>query len=176
MRHSRWHKNIRLRPEYYRGPRWHFVTICASERSRPFASKQTAEWLIRVLRQESSRNLFAIQAYCLMPDHLHLLLNGVSLNANLLQFIARFKQVTSHRFWLRYKTDLWQTSFYDHILRDEDAPAQVAWYIWLNPVRGGLVKFPAAYPFSGPFASELRVCAPPESAWEPPQAHGKHGA
>jgi len=44
---------------------------------------------------------------------------------------------------------LWQPSFYDHVLRnDEDLPA-VARYILNNPVRKGLVDHYTEYVFSG---------------------------
>ena len=151
------HKSIRLSPEHYIGCRWYFVTICSPRPSRPFQSKPDAEWLLRLLHQESDAHSFAVPAYCLMPNHLHLLLHGISLTANLLCFVDNFKHKSSQRYWQRHKTQLWQISFYDHILRDEDAPKKVAWYIWLNPVRAGLVGKPAEYPYSGPFSSELRA-------------------
>ena len=60
-------------------------------------------------------------------------------------------------------------SFYDHILRDKDAPADVAWYIWLNPVRAGLVKKAEEYPYSGPFVRDWDAGEAPEKAWAPPR-------
>jgi putative transposase len=80
-----------------------------------------------------------------------------------------FKQRTSHGFWVRNKKELWQVSFYDHILRDEDAPADVAWYICLNPVRAGLVKKVEDYPYSGPFVRDCVVGKAPEKSWAPPR-------
>lgn len=157
MDSSFWHKSIRLSPEHYIGCRWYFVTICSPRPSRPFRSKPDAEWLLRLLHKESATHSFAIPAYCLMPDHLHLLVHGLSLRANLLQFIENFKHKSSQRYWFRQKKQLWQISFYDHILRKEDAPIEVASHIWLNPVRAGLVSKPTEYPHSGPFSSELRA-------------------
>lgn len=154
---SLWHKSIRLPAEHYVGCRWYFVTICSPRPSRPFQSKPDAEWLLRLLRHESAAHSFAVPAYCLMPDHLHLVLHGLSLKANLLQFVENFKHRSSRRYWQRHKARLWQISFYDHILRDEDAPSEVASYIWMNPVRAGLVREPVEYPFSGPFSSEFRA-------------------
>ena len=48
---------------------------------------------------------------------------------------------------------LWQISYYDHVLRVEEAiePIEpIALYIWNNPVRGGLVSHRIDYPHSGP--------------------------
>ena len=44
----------------------------------------------------------------------------------------------------------WQISYYDHILRREEALIDVAKYIWMNPVTAGLASSPELYPWSGP--------------------------
>ena len=166
-----WHRDIRLPPENYLGCRWYFVTICTHQRRTYFRLKSDAEWLLRLLKDESAKNSFQVRAYCLMPDHLHLLLQGISLNADLMQFIAIFKQRTTHNFWTRKRKLLWQLSFYDHILRSSDAPADVAWYIWMNPVRAGLALRTEDYPFCGPFVREWAAPALGKE-WAPPLCRG----
>jgi putative transposase len=142
---------------------------------RYFEGKTLCDWVLRVLKEESTRHFFFVRAFCLMPDHLHLLLQGSSLNANLFKFMNGFKQRTSYGFWWRNKTPLWQVSFYDHILRDGDAPADVAWYIWMNPVRAGLVGKAGDYPYSGPFMRDWDAGEPPEKAWAPPRDRKQRG-
>ena len=44
---------------------------------------------------------------------------------------------------------LWQKGYYERVLRDEDASAEIIRYILANPVRSGLVAEPAEYPFWG---------------------------
>ena len=44
----------------------------------------------------------------------------------------------------------WQRSYYDHILRREEAIQDVEHYIWGNPVQAGMVENVLAYPYSGP--------------------------
>jgi putative transposase len=173
MDSSFWHKDIRLAPGNYVGCRWYFVTICTFARRSYFRSQALADWLLRVLQRESAGSLFFVRAYCLMPNHLHLLLQGNSLNAELLPFIENFKHKTSHRFWLRNQKTLWQISFYDHILRNEDAPGDVAWYIWLNPVRAGLAKRTGEYRYAGPFFKGWDVPLLSDKAWRPPKAGSK---
>ena len=163
-----WHRPIRLPPESYVGCRWYFVTICTYRRQRFFQEKPAALWLLRVLDVEAPKCCFGVRAFCLMPDHLHLLLQGTSPDADLLEFIGIFKEISSHRFWMRNREKLWQVSFYDHILRPKDAPADVAWYIWLNPVRAGLVKKTEDYPFSGPFVKGWDAGTEPKTEWRPP--------
>jgi REP element-mobilizing transposase RayT len=167
-----WHRPIRLREESYLGGRWYFVTICAFERRGYFRERSTAEWSLRILREECQRDLFLARAYCLMPDHLHLLVQGVSPNANLLRFVESFKARTTYRFWMRRRETLWQVSFYDHILRDEDVPGDVAWYIWMNPVRAELVKSAEEYAFSGPFVKDWDTGSGSGNGWRPPNSGG----
>ena len=169
MDQARQHKDIRLSPENYLGCRWYFVTVCTYDRVKYFRGKAFCDWVLRVLKEESAKQFFLVRAFCLMPDHLHLLLQGGSLHADLLKFINGFKQRTSYGFWARRKETLWQVSFYDHILRDKDAPSGVAWYIWLNPVRAGLAKKAEDYLYSGPFARNWDAGEAPEKVWAPPK-------
>jgi hypothetical protein len=62
---------------------------------------------------------------------------------------------------------LWQKKFYDHILRAEDSPSAVSWYIWMNPVRKGFCSQPVAYPFSGSFTKPWREMIQPSEMWVP---------
>jgi len=84
-----------------------------------------------------------------MPDHLHILAEGATQQSNLIEFIDGFKQSTGFAYRQKYREVLWQSRFYDHILRLGEAMHDVAWYIWLNPVRQGLCRSPYEYPFSG---------------------------
>ena len=91
MTETHQHRNIRLCPENYLGCRWYFVTVCAHERVNYFRAKSLSNWVLRVLKEESSKHFFFVRAFCLMPDHLHLLLQGSSLNADLLKFMNGFR-------------------------------------------------------------------------------------
>jgi REP element-mobilizing transposase RayT len=67
------HQNIRLRSANYVGQRWHFVTICCEQRHPVFSSDDRAAWLIGILERAAVSAGFGIHAYCVMPDHLHVL-------------------------------------------------------------------------------------------------------
>jgi len=55
-----------------------------------------------------------------MPDHVHLLLEGVSEAANLAEAIRAWKQRTRYDWKRRHGTPLWQEGFHDRVLRAED--------------------------------------------------------
>ncbi len=105
---------------------------------------------IETLRAYSEKHGLAVLAYCFMPDHLHLLVEGDS-ESDLPQFIKDFKQRTGYAYRRSNSGLLWQKSYYDHILRAEEDMRQVARYIIANPVRAALVTAASDYPYSGSF-------------------------
>jgi len=91
---------------------------------------------------------FRLLAYCFMPDHLHLLVQG-SEGSNLAQLVKTFKQASSYDYKRRAGRPWWQRSYHDHVLRGSDELQPTIEYILENPIRAGLVDNPGAYPFSG---------------------------
>src|SRR5687768_15768070 len=87
-------------------------------------------------------------AWVLMPDHFHGLLQ-IGDDTTLSQAMRLFKgRVASSANPLMGRTgQLWQHGFHDHALRREDDLQNIARYIVLNPVRAGLVRRAADYPF-----------------------------
>jgi putative transposase len=144
-------KDIRLNAEYYLGRRLYFVTLCFHDRRRFGQNPRIAQWLIEELRKHAANCFFLIHAYCVMPDHVHILVGGASETSSMLTFVVSFKQHTSAEFAQRAHRVLWQFKYYDHILRGRDSADRVAWYIWSNPVRKGLCAKPTEYPFLGSF-------------------------
>ena len=139
----------RLSTFSYQGPYAYMVTLNTHRRARSFRRKD----LVLLCQEEpvkaAERHRFVILAYCFMPDHLHLLLQGTQ-ESRLIPFVQRFKQTTGYRFKQRTGRMLWQRSFYDHVLRGEEDIGDVAEYIWSNPVRADLVVNRDDYPHWGP--------------------------
>ncbi len=163
-------KSIRLGPDRYRGKRYYFVTLCFDNRRRFGANKRVAPWLVERLQHHAIQQNFAIQAYCVMPDHMHVLTQGTQDGSDLFKFINAFKQDTGFHFKARTKRKLWQTKYFDHILRTEDTVVQVSWYIWTNPVRKGLCERAQDFEFSGSFTvdGKEQLQSEAKSQWTPP--------
>jgi putative transposase len=167
------HKNIRLAHENYVGKGWFFITLCCANRRKLFITSKFCNWFLNILRRDAASHLFGIHAYCLMPDHVHLLLEGLDPASDLLQFIQAVKTKTSTPFRKKVGTPLWQKKFYDHILRRDDSPDAIAWYIWLNPVRAGLCPSPEQYPFLGSLNGAWPRTPEPVVQWSPPWQKNK---
>jgi len=162
-------KNIRFPAENYRGRRFYFVTACF-DRRHPFGAEPgMARWLVERLRQEAATKRFLVHAYCVMPDHVHVLAEGTDEKTDLLDFMRSFKQKTGFEFARAKNHRLWQSKFYDHVLRGDENPEAVAWYIWLNPVRKGMCRAPQEFAHSGTFTEEgMRILgSQPKQGWVP---------
>jgi putative transposase len=102
-----------------------------------------------------------------MPDHFHALVEGLAPESDLLLFVQNFKQASSQDYSNGEGIPLWQKKFYDHILRANDSPEAVSWYIWMNPVRKGLCSQPIQYPYSGSFTERWERKLLPKEIWVP---------
>jgi len=161
-------KSIRLSPRNYHGCGCYFVTICCAHRLPLLLDASLFQKLITLLRAEADAAGFSVLAYCFMPDHLHLLVESRQQSCDLPRFVKSFKQKAGYAYRQRTGRQLWQSFFYDHILRREESSGLVAWYIWLNPVRVGICRAPQEYPFSGSFTLNWLFLVAPTRAWTPP--------
>ena len=141
-------KNIRLQSSaYYNDAQIFSLTICTWRRLPLFKNVAYAAVLIDTLHAGLFAEKSKRYAYCLMPDHLHLLMSpdGVCL----IDLINRWKSFTAN---LIRKEGLlskcWQRSFYDHALRKDEEIRTTAEYIVHNPVRAGLVNHWREYAYS----------------------------
>ncbi len=100
--------------------------------------------------QSAARCDFAVPAYCFMPHHVHLLVQGRAECSDLREF-ARLAKQTSAFAYARANggARLWQPSYYDRALRDDESSLWVMAYILRNPVAAGLVQRWDEYPFIG---------------------------
>jgi REP element-mobilizing transposase RayT len=133
----------------YRGPYRYFLTFCTFQRRPTFRDADAAAGVMAQFRLTARELAFAILAYCLMPDHAHLLVEGTTEAADLRRFVKRAKQRTGQVHWRQAAAPLWQEGYYDRVLRAEEDSLAVARYIIENPVRAGLVPVPSDYPHLG---------------------------
>jgi len=140
-------KNIRLPNQIYELSSQIFsVTICTQDRRPIFKNEGWAKTLLYSLNTGLFSKQIEHYAWCLMPDHLHLLTS--TRGGNLSTVLSAWKSYTGH---LLRKDGLegpcWQRGFYDHALRKEEDVQRVAEYIVNNPARKGLVENWRDYPF-----------------------------
>jgi putative transposase len=162
-------KNIRLPKREYLGTKIYFLTICCEKRVPLFADAERARLIVGAIRDCAEKTGFRLHAYCVMPDHVHVLAEGSSKDSDGATFVRRFQQKAGFLLRDGKTARIWQRSYYDHILRSAEDCDTVAWYIWMNPVRKGIVQVAWEYEFSGSETVEW----PPSNCgvnegWAPP--------
>jgi putative transposase len=106
--------------------------------------------LARAIEGVRGRMKTAVFGYCLMPDHWHAIVlpeEGSSISDFLMRVkIAAYQRIRKAR---SSRDGIWQSRFYDHILRIRREFDQTLEYIHQNPVRRGLVETAMEWPWSG---------------------------
>ncbi len=133
----------------YRGLHRYFLTFCTYRRHRAFVSADPVDVVWRQILRAASAQRFVVPAYCFMPDHLHLLIEGRTDNSDCRRFIAQAKQLSGFHYGWSGGQPLWQPYGFERTLRSGEDTCSVARYIIENPVRAGLVNAPSDYPFLG---------------------------
>ena len=133
----------------YIGRHRYFVTFCTLNRRPLFDDADLVASILSHFLAQAARFGCAILAYCFMPDHVHLLIEGLADDADMRAFVAIAKQKSGFDFAARDGHRLWQKGYYERVLRDEEPTANIIRYIVANPVRSRLVIEPAEYPFWG---------------------------
>ncbi len=143
-------KSPRLEGFDYAEPRCYFVTICTFRRRAAFAESRMNRAVLSQLREDSDGHDIVLHAWCLMPDHIHLLVELPGEGLSLPAWVGPFKSRTTLLAWaIGFQGRLWQRRFFDRILRREESIERVAECIIHNPVRKGFVETWVEYPWSG---------------------------
>ena len=133
----------------YLGCYRYFLTFCSHQRRQVFLTRERVDVVLTQLLRATGDEHFALIAYCFMPDHLHLLVEGQQDDSDCRRFIKRAKQFSGFYYKNTYGEMLWQRYGFERTLRTEDATLSVARYIIENPARAQLVERVTDYPFVG---------------------------
>ena len=161
-------KSTRLSPPNYLGQKVYFITVCCDRRHSYLADTPTAKQVLAILHDVATKCAYLLHAYCAMPNHIHFLVHGINTDSNLLRFMKEFKSRTAYLFKIEHGQQLWEMSYYEHMVRKSNDLNSVACYIWNNPVRQGLCKQPEQFPFSGSCTIDWIKSARIENAFVPP--------
>jgi putative transposase len=133
----------------YLGRYAYSVTCWTFARQPAFSAGAVVDTVAAQLLRSSREEQFALLAYCFMPDHVHLLLEGLSSTSDLPRLLARWKHKTGCAYRSLTNMLLWQGGFHDHVLRQEEDRRAAIRYLIANPIRAGLVVDVRDYAFWG---------------------------
>jgi len=144
----------------YSTPGAYFITVCTANREKLFwnpvgtdiihtknlplsAAGKTMEQ--GILQIETHYEGVTVDKYCVMPDHIHLLLRIESdLNGRMVSAPTVSTVVGSLKRWVSKELGrpIWQKSFYDHGIRNQQDYNEIWEYIENNPLKFTLKNAP----------------------------------
>lgn len=167
-------KPIRIENYDYSTPGAYFITVCTANREKIFWSDRRGELCspanvtlseIGIIVDKEIQKLNTIydavrvDKYCIMPDHIHFI---ISINADengqtqcaptISRVIKQFKGSITKQIG----RPIWQKSFYDHGIRNQQDYDEIWQYIENNPMKYALKKHLNGAFFAGERSSPLR--------------------
>ena len=96
------------------------------------------------------KRYFQLVAYCVMPNHVHVVLTLANDDCSLLRSLQRFKSYTALQAnrLLHRQGQFWQRESYDHLIRDATEMTRIISYVLENPVKAGLTNDWQTWPYS----------------------------
>ena len=125
----------------------YFITAAVWEKKRLFQAPPAAELFLDVLYHYREQDKYLLHEFVVMPNHFHLLITPAETLERSLQLIKGGFSFRAKK-ELGFRGEIWQTSFYDHRVRDAEEYTRMRTYIHENPVRARLASSPELYPYS----------------------------
>ncbi len=126
----------------------HHITQRGNRRQQTFFSDNDYETYIDLMSEWCKKHKVAIWAYCLMPNHVHLIAVPATEEGLRIAIGEAHRRYTRHvNFREAWRGHLWQGRFSSFPM-DETYLYAATRYVELNPVRAQLVKEPWTYPWS----------------------------
>jgi putative transposase len=126
----------------------HHAIQRGNNRQDVYFDQEDRDYYFRFLHLESSRNRVRIGAYCLMTNHIHLLLypeDATGLVRMMKSVSQNYTQYANKKY--RRSGKLWENRYELHLV-DPDRQWWLARYIEKNPLRARMVKQAEDYPYS----------------------------
>jgi putative transposase len=129
-----------------------FIATCTHQRKPNLTGPAVVSILVDEWQLALPRHGWMVGRFIVMPDHVHFFCISAGVGAKSLSgFMQGWKQWTSKRLVREcgLSTPLWQAGFFDRLLRSTESARQKWEYVIENPVRAGLVKRAADWPWQG---------------------------
>lgn len=127
---------------------WHIIQR-GNNRSACFYADEDYLYYLDHLKQQSDKFGCAIHAYCLMTNHVHLLITPEAIDSAslMMKHLGQCYVQYINRTYRRSDT-LWEGRFKSCLVQEDRYVLTCYRYIELNPVRAGMVIYPRDYRWS----------------------------
>jgi putative transposase len=126
----------------------HHVTQRGNRRQRTFFTEDDYRYYLALVFESARQAETEIWAYCLMPNHVHLVMvpnTEDGLRATLGEAHRHYTRHINYR--QGWRGHLWQERFHSFLM-DEDYLLATVRYVERNPVAAGLCRHPEEWPWS----------------------------
>ena len=133
------------RRSFVPGGTWFFTANLSDRRSHLLIDHLNA--LRQAVQRVKRRNPFEIDAWVILPDHMHCIW---TLPAGDSDYSGRWRELKKAftKSVSGVTHPVWQKRFWEHCIRDEKDYAAHCDYVYINPVKHGLVSKVSDWPFS----------------------------
>jgi len=100
---------------------------------------------------EEHLHLYTLIAFCVMPNHVHVVFQPLQPIPKITQSIKGFTARAANKILGRTGERFWQDEGYDHAIRNTDEMNKIIRYIERNPVISGLIDAPENWLWSSAF-------------------------
>ena len=153
-------KQIRIEPYDYSAPGAYFITVCTANREKIFWNRVGSDIIrpqnvslsaVGKIAAQAIRQIpthyenVSVDKYCIMPDHIHLILRIESnVGGRMISAPTVSTVVGSMKRWVSRQVGrpIWQKSFYEHGIRNQQDYDEIWEYIENNPLKYALKKAP----------------------------------
>ena len=120
-----------------------------NQKQKVFLEESDFEKFLEILKHYKKKYNFRLYAYCLMPNHFHLIID-VRKTGDLAKIMQGLTQAYSIWFNNKYNNvgRLWQGRFKSMVIDKDKYLLDCLEYIELNPVRANIVSSPTSYSWS----------------------------
>ena len=120
-----------------------------NQKQKIFLEKSDFERYLQILKHYKRKYGFKLFGYCLMPNHIHIILEPKQPD-ELAKLMQGLTQTYTTWFNAKYKKvgHLWQGRFKNMVIQKDNYFIDCVCYVEANPVRLGLVSSPADYLWS----------------------------
>ena len=148
--------------------RTYFITSRTWERRAILQSHPLCDLLLNVIRENRAKDRFQVHEFVFMRDHIHLILTPAPLVSleKAVQFIKGGFSFRAKKEGL-FNGEIWQKGYHENAISDAAEHPQHIEYVWMNPVKAGLVERPEDYLYSSARLTAEVDAAPPQFRLSP---------
>jgi len=122
-------------------PNTYAITVLTYQRHHIFQRTENAELMIATLFRYRDQGRFALHAFVVMPDHIHVLVTP-AINVSTTNCLQLIKGGFSFAIRKQFTGDVWHPGYHEHRIRDIQDFENQSLYIANNPTRKNHPDYP----------------------------------